>query len=78
MEDPLNDQCQISDEDLLRAIEMAAPNVEYIASPNNPTGTMIEEKMLQKVTQGAPETLIVVDEAYVDYADRHQMGLLQK
>jgi histidinol-phosphate aminotransferase len=78
MEVPLNDQWQFSDEDLLRAIEMAAPNVVFIASPNNPTGTMIEEKMLEKVIQGAPETLIVVDEAYVDYADRHQMGLLQK
>lgn len=78
MEVPLNDQWQFSDEDLLRAIEMAAPNIVFIASPNNPTGTMIEAEKLEKVIQGAPETLIVVDEAYIDYADRHQMGLLQK
>lgn len=78
MEVPLDNQWQFSDDDLLRAIEMAAPNIVFIASPNNPTGTMIEEAKLEKVIQGAPETLIVVDEAYINYANRHQMGLLHK
>lgn len=78
MEVPLNDEWQFNDEDLLRAINMAAPNIVFIASPNNPTGTMIDETMLERVVQGAPEALIVIDEAYIDYASRNQMGLLNK
>lgn len=78
MEVPLDDEWQFNEEGLLRAIDMADPNVVFLASPNNPTGTMIEEGKLERIIQGAPKTLIVVDEAYIDYADRHQMGLLQK
>lgn len=78
MEVPLNDEWLFNDEDLLRAIDMAAPNIVFIASPNNPTGTMIDEAKLERVVQGAPESLIVIDEAYIDYASRHQMGLLHK
>ncbi len=78
MEVPLDDSWQFDEEGLLRAIDMAAPNVVFLASPNNPTGTMIDEAKLERVVQGAPETLIVVDEAYIDYADRDQMSLLQR
>ena len=78
MEVPLDETWDIDETSVLRAIEMADPNVLFIASPNNPTGTMVSEDRLAKIVDAAPQCLIVVDEAYVDYADRDQLALLEK
>ena len=43
--------------------------VIYIANPNNPTGTWIEEAALRRFLDKVPEQVIVVlDEAYFEYA----------
>jgi histidinol-phosphate aminotransferase len=78
MEVPLDQDWNISEEALLRAIDMADPNLVFLASPNNPTGTMLSAECLENVAKGAPNSLIVVDEAYIDYADRDQTDLLSK
>ncbi|PHS69691.1 MAG: histidinol-phosphate transaminase [Methylophaga sp.] len=42
----------------------------FIANPNNPTGTYVAEKELEAFVQQVPEhTLVVIDEAYVEYGD---------
>jgi histidinol-phosphate aminotransferase len=42
----------------------------FIANPNNPTGTMIGAKELDRFLDRLPENLVVVlDEAYFEYAD---------
>ena len=51
-----------------RAIELMRPNVVFIASPNNPTGNRMSEDRIAAVLDAAGESLVVVDEAYVDYA----------
>lgn len=46
------------------------PKVVFLANPNNPTGSYINEKDLVgilEVTQGSEETLIVLDEAYNEF-----------
>lgn len=78
MEVPLDEAWDLNEKSMLRAVEMADPNVVFIASPNNPTGTMVDEQRLEAVIQAAPKALIVVDEAYIDYADRSQLALLEK
>ncbi len=50
-----------------RAIEDMAPNVVFIASPNNPTGNRMSDDRLEAVIRSAPRSLVIVDEAYVDY-----------
>jgi histidinol-phosphate aminotransferase len=52
-----------------RAIELATPNVVYVASPNNPTGNRMSDARVREVLAAAPQALVVVDEAYIDYAD---------
>jgi histidinol-phosphate aminotransferase len=43
----------------------------YLANPNNPTGTMFTADDLDVFLGGIPEkTLVVLDEAYYEYADR--------
>ena len=51
-----------------RAMEMMAPNVVFIASPNNPTGNRMSDDRIAAVLAGAGDALVVLDEAYVDYA----------
>lgn len=52
-----------------RAIEFAQPNILFIATPNNPTGNGMSDDRLRKVIEAAPDALVVLDEAYVDFAN---------
>lgn len=46
------------------------PKLIYLCNPNNPTGTWFTHKELELLLREAsPETLIVVDEAYAEFAD---------
>lgn len=78
MEVPLDADWDLDVEAMLRAMEMAAPNVIFLATPNNPTGTMISRDRLERVISAATESLVVLDEAYIDYADRNHLDLLEK
>ena len=41
----------------------------FLCTPNNPTGTLIDEKDIRDMASGNPDVLIVVDEAYFEYAE---------
>jgi histidinol-phosphate aminotransferase len=60
---------------MARAIELTSPNVVFVASPNNPTSNRMSDDRLVALLEGAPEALVVVDEAYVDYAGDSVRGL---
>jgi len=45
------------------------PRVLFIANPNNPTGTLIGEKELRCTLEAAPQTVVVMDEAYAEFSD---------
>jgi histidinol-phosphate aminotransferase len=60
-----------------KAIEMARPNLLFIATPNNPTGNLVSYERLVRVIEAAPEALVVVDEAYVDFAGPTQQTALR-
>jgi histidinol-phosphate aminotransferase len=48
--------------------------VVYLANPNNPTGTTFGAAELQEFLRRVPaDVLVVLDEAYVHYADRSDM-----
>lgn len=78
MEVPLDQTWDLDERAMSKAIEMAAPNLIFIASPNNPTGTMVSPDRLERLIQQASSSLVVVDEAYVNYADRDQCDLLSR
>lgn len=78
MEVPLDESWDLDEAGMLRAVEMAAPNMLFIASPNNPTGTMVETERLERLVEAAADSLVVIDEAYVNYSDRDQLGLLER
>jgi histidinol-phosphate aminotransferase len=44
------------------------PKVFFLANPNNPTGTLMSREALRRILRTAPETVVVVDEAYFEFA----------
>ena len=46
----------------------AKPRVLFICNPNNPTGTLLEKSVIEKILQAATHTAIVLDEAYAEFS----------
>ena len=44
------------------------PRVLFIANPNNPTGTLIEQSAIRKLLVAAPNTAVIIDEAYAEFS----------
>ena len=42
--------------------------VLYIATPNNPTGTVVPREDLRRILRAASRTLVLIDEAYFDFS----------
>jgi len=55
-------------------------NVRWVAlaNPNNPTGTQIEKPALKAVLLSAPETVVLVDEAYQDFSGETVLPWIRK
>lgn len=49
----------------------------YLCSPNNPTGTRVGDDALRALLAGT-ESVVLLDEAYADYADGDATGLLDE
>ena len=45
----------------------ARPRLLFVCNPNNPTGTMLAPATLLSLARSAPDTLVVVDELYVQF-----------
>jgi histidinol-phosphate aminotransferase len=78
IEVPLDAEWAVAEESMLRGIEMADPHVIFIASPNNPTGTVAARSRLERIIERAERSLVVVDEAYVNYADQDELALFRR
>jgi len=44
------------------------PRVLFIANPNNPTGTLLQEEELRRILKAATHTAVVMDEAYAEFS----------
>lgn len=53
---------------VLSAIEKHQPEIVCLTSPNNPTGTLIGEDVILAAARAVPRSLVMVDEAYADFA----------
>ncbi|HEX58747.1 MAG TPA: histidinol-phosphate transaminase [Methanomicrobia archaeon] len=50
----------------------------FLGSPNNPTGDVIAEAELRAILETLPSSMIVVDEAYVEFAERSFVPLVRE
>ena len=55
-------------EHALAAMDRTRPEVVVFTTPNNPTGNTIDHEVILAVAERYPETLVLVDEAYADFA----------
>jgi histidinol-phosphate aminotransferase len=54
------------------------PRVLFIANPNNPTGTLLQEEALQRILKAATHTAVVMDEAYAEFSSFTAMPWIHK
>ncbi|WP_166360806.1 histidinol-phosphate transaminase [Pseudomonas akapageensis] len=70
---PLDDQFQIRVEDYARANGgIIFPN------PNAPTGCLLALDAIEQILKGSPDTVVVVDEAYIDFGGQTAIGLVDR
>ncbi|HNR23440.1 MAG TPA: histidinol-phosphate transaminase [Steroidobacteraceae bacterium] len=63
------------DLDAMRAAVTAQTRLVFVANPNNPTGTWVGAAALEAFVAGLPSsTLVVLDEAYFEYARAEDCG----
>jgi histidinol-phosphate aminotransferase len=60
-----------------RAVEAARPAITFLCSPNNPTGLVENPALVRRLLDVAPG-LVVVDEAYAQFADWTALDLLDE
>ena len=69
------DDFTIDPDDALARIEADQPDLVFLCSPNNPTGTVDDRELLEAVLDAAPG-LVIVDEAYGEFARRSALELV--
>ncbi len=58
--------------------ESYAPDIVYLCSPNNPTGNLESAESIAKVLMMKTEPLVVLDEAYGDFAEDHLSSAIRR
>lgn len=55
-------------ESAIEQVRAVQPHLVFLCSPNNPTGTALDLDVVKGVLAAAPTSLVVVDEAYAEFA----------
>ncbi|NJN68053.1 MAG: histidinol-phosphate aminotransferase family protein [Chloroflexaceae bacterium] len=58
-------------EALTRDVERFQPRLLFLCNPNNPTGTCHPRAVVETLLTAAPDTLLVLDEAFVNFVAGH-------
>lgn len=64
----LDDAFDLALDPLLADLRLRRPNVVFLASPNNPTGTLFSHDRLTALLEASGDTLVVLDEAYAAFS----------
>lgn len=70
---PLNEHLEIDPEDY-----MADNGGIVLANPNAPTGVEASGEMLEKIVAGNPDSVVIIDEAYVDFGAASMLPLVNR
>ena len=71
---PRGDRYELTPDLVRSAIEEHRPNIVMLCSPNNPTGTPLSLECIESAYE-ATEGIVVVDEAYAEFANESQSAL---
>ncbi len=70
---PLDSEFNIPSEQLMKS-----SGGIILANPNAPTGKALPLSAIRNVLDGNPDTVVIVDEAYIDYGGESAIGLINK
>ncbi|WP_460948648.1 histidinol-phosphate transaminase [Spirosoma daeguense] len=65
---PLTPDFQVDTDAVLAAITENT-KIIWLCSPNNPSGNLLHQDAIRTIIESATQSLVVVDEAYIDFAD---------
>ncbi|HXG99961.1 MAG TPA: histidinol-phosphate transaminase [Sphingomicrobium sp.] len=65
----LTDDFAFDADTLVATVAPAKPKLLFLCTPNNPTGTAIDPADIRRVAAGLPDTLVVIDEAYIEFSN---------
>lgn len=71
------DDFQLDEPAMLAAIERHQPALVYLAYPNNPTATLWDAAVIERIAQ-ASTGLVVMDEAYQPFASADSLALMAR
>lgn len=69
IEVPLGARFEADEAALFAAVAEHQPNLVFLATPNNPTGTQWPRSTVVRLVEQHPDVITVVDEAYLAYCD---------
>ena len=69
---PLDDQGNLP-----RFPDLSPYRLFALANPNPPLGTFYAPDQVERLVKGAPSTLFLIDEAYVDFADQDSVEIIR-
>ena len=77
---PLTADFELDEAAMLAAIADCKPSIVYLAYPNNPTGTLWNDEVIENIVeaQGAQGGLVVMDEAYQPFASKSYIDRLAR
>ena len=73
---PLGAAFDLDPDAFRRTLESDRPKLVFLAWPNNPTGRLFDAGLVEEIVRRC-DGLVVVDEAYTDYAGKSFLGKLQ-
>lgn len=59
-------------------LEQFNPRIVYLCNPNNPTGTIYEISVIEKLVNFFPKILFIIDEAYYEFTNRSARNIAVK
>jgi histidinol-phosphate aminotransferase/imidazoleglycerol-phosphate dehydratase/histidinol-phosphatase len=65
----LTDDLVFDPEAVIAACAGAGPKLLFLCTPNNPTGTPVAPSDVLAIAAALPDTLVVADEAYIEFAE---------
>jgi len=74
---PLDDEFQINVDDFIRASENGNSGIIF-PNPNAPTGCLLPLAAIEQLLQQNTETVVLVDEAYIDFGGDSAVALLDQ
>jgi len=59
---------------VLDTMRVAQPKLLFLCTPNNPTGSAIDPADVRRIAAALPDTIVVADEAYGEFADQPSLA----